>query len=239
MLILASKDKNMSIIQIKESKVRRAALTVTAAYLIASALFFMPAEIPHKVTIPVAMLAISSLWLCPWQMTMAFIFCAVGDYMGSCGNFLAQMGFFAVGHIWFIAYFIGRYFRKVEKDMKLTAKAKGYLAMVIFCTLALLATAFIKIVPAAEPGIIKAGVSIYACIISLMLMTALLQRSSLFALGAVLFVFSDFIIAWNMFVEPVPHRTYLVLVTYYLAQWLLYIRSTSFRVRPEMRLMRF
>ena len=229
----------MSIIQIKESKVRRAALTVTAAYLIASALFFMPAEIPHKVTIPVAMLAISSLWLCPWQMTMAFIFCAVGDYMGSCGNFLAQMGFFAVGHIWFIAYFIGRYFRKVEKDMKLTAKAKGYLAMVIFCTLALLATAFIKIVPAAEPGIIKAGVSIYACIISLMLMTALLQRSSLFALGAVLFVFSDFIIAWNMFVEPVPHRTYLVLVTYYLAQWLLYIRSTSFRVRPEMRLMRF
>ena len=199
----------------------------------------MPAEIPHKVTIPVAMLAISSLWLCPWQMTMAFIFCAVGDYMGSCGNFLAQMGFFAVGHIWFIAYFIGRYFRKVEKDMKLTAKAKGYLAMVIFCTLALLATAFIKIVPAAEPGIIKAGVSIYACIISLMLMTALLQRSSLFALGAVLFVFSDFIIAWNMFVEPVPHRTYLVLVTYYLAQWLLYIRSTSFRVRPEMRLMRF
>ncbi len=239
MLILASKDKNMSIIQIKESKVRRAALTVTAAYLIASALFFMPAEIPHKVTIPVAMLAISSLWLCPWQMTMAFIFCAVGDYMGSCGNFLAQMGFFAVGHVWFIAYFIGRYFSKVEKDMKLTAKAKGYLAMVIFCTLALLATAFIKIVPAAEPGIIKAGVSIYACIISLMLMTALLQRSSLFALGAVLFVFSDFIIAWNMFVEPVPHRTYLVLVTYYLAQWLLYIRSTSFRVRPEMRLMRF
>ena len=72
-----------------------------------------------------------------------------------------------------------------------------------------------------------------------MLLTALLQRSSLFALGAVLFVFSDFIIAWNMFVEPVPYRNYLVLVTYYLAQWLLYIRSTSFRVGPEMRLMRF
>ena len=52
-------------------------------------------------------------------------------------------------------------------------------------------------------------------------------------------IFSDFIIAWNMFVEPVPYRTYLVLVTYYLAQWLLYIRSTSFRVGPEMRLMRF
>lgn len=239
MLILASKDKNMSIIKVKESKVRSIALTVTAAYLLASALFFLPVEIPHKVTIPVAILAVSALWMCPWQMAMAFIFSAIGDYMGSCGNFLAQMGFFAIGHIWFIAYFIRRYFSKVEKDMKLTAKAKGYLVMVIFCTLTLLATAFIKIVPGAEPGIIKVGVGIYACIISLMLLTALLQRSSLFALGAVLFVFSDFIIAWNMFVEPVPYRTYLVLVTYYLAQWLLYIRSTSFRVGPEMRLMRF
>ena len=239
MLILASKDKNMSIIKVKESKVGRIALTVTAVYFLASVFIFLPIEIAHKVAIPVAILAVSAMWMCPWQMAMAFIFSAIGDYMGSCDNFIAQMGFFAIGHLWFIAYFISRYFSKVEKDMKLTAKAKGYLAMVIFCTLALLATAFIKIVPGAEPGIIKAGVGIYACIISLMLLTALLQRSSLFALGAVLFVFSDFIIAWNMFVEPVPYRTYLVLVTYYMAQWLLYIRSTSFRVGPEMRLMRF
>ena len=66
MLILASKDKNMSIIKVKESKVRSIALTVTAAYLIASALFFLPVEIPHKVTIPVAILAVSALWMCPW-----------------------------------------------------------------------------------------------------------------------------------------------------------------------------
>lgn len=239
MPILASKDKNMPILKTKESKVHGAVLTVSALYILASILFFLPAEIPHKITIPVAILAVSALWLCPWQICAAMLFCAIGDYMGSCGNFLAQMGFFAIGHIWFIAFFISRYFSKVEKDMKLTSKAKGYLAMVAFCTLALLATAFFKIVPNVEPGIIKAGVGIYACIISTMLLTALLQRSSIYALGAVLFVFSDFIIAWNMFVEPVPYRTYLVLVTYYLAQWLLYIRSTSFRVGPEMRLMRF
>ena len=34
-------------------------------------------------------------------------------------------------------------------------------------------------------------------------------------------------------------RHYLVLVTYFLAQWLLFIRSTKFRVGPEMRLLRF
>lgn len=222
-----------------EKRTSAAAVSSSIFFLLASILFFLPVEIPHKVTIPVAILAVSALWLCPWQICAAMIFCAIGDYMGSCDNFLAQMGFFAIGHIWFIAFFIRRYFTKVEKDMKLTSKAKGYLAMVVFCTLALLVTAFFKIVPNAEPGIIKAGVGIYACIISTMLLTALLQRSSLYALGAVLFVFSDFIIAWNMFVEPVPYRTYLVLVTYYLAQWLLFIRATPYRVAPEMRLMRF
>jgi len=37
----------------------------------------------------------------------------------------------------------------------------------------------------------------------------------------------------------VPYRHYLVLVSYFLAQWLLFIRSTKFRVGPEMRLLRF
>lgn len=216
-----------------------AAIISSIIYLCMSVIFFLPVEIPHKVTIPVAILSVASLWLCPWQICTAMIFCAIGDYMGSCGNFIAQMGFFAIGHIWFIVFFIGRYFTKVERDRKLTSKATGYLAMVAFCTIALLVTAFFRIVLNAEPGIIRYGVGIYACVISMMLLTALLQRSSLYALGAVLFVFSDFIIAWNMFVEPVPYREYLVLVTYFLAQWLLYIRSTSFRVGPEMRLMRF
>ena len=229
----------MSILKMNKARTIPAAIISSIIYLCMSVIFFLPVEIPHKVTIPVAILSVASLWLCPWQICAAMIFCAIGDYMGSCGNFIAQMGFFAIGHIWFIVFFIGRYFTKVERDRKLTSKAKGYLAMVAFCTISLLAIAFFRIVPNAEPGIIRYGVGIYACVISMMLLTALLQRSSLYALGAVLFVFSDFIIAWNMFVEPVPYREYLVLVTYFLAQWLLYIRSTSFRVGPEMRLMRF
>ena len=85
----------------------------------------------------------------------------------------------------------------------------------------------------------RTGVTVYACLISTMMLLALLQRSSLFALGAVIFVFSDFILAWNKFMEPVPYRQYLVLVPYFLAQWLLFIRATPYRVAPEMRIMRF
>ena len=119
------------------------------------------------------------------------------------------------------------------------SSSKGYLAMVTFCAAALLCIVFTRIVPETPAGAERIGVCIYALLICTMMVTAMLQRSSLFALGAVLFVFSDFILAWNKYVEPVPYRHYLVLVTYFLAQWLLFIRSTKFRVGPEMRLLRF
>jgi uncharacterized membrane protein YhhN len=229
----------MAILKLNEKRIGPMAMTATALWLAASVIFFMPVDIPSKVTIPAGLLALASLWLCPWQITLALLFSALGDYMGSVHNFMGQMGFFAVGHIWYIAYFAGRYFRKVEKDRKLTGKAKGYLAMVTFCAIALLCIVFTRIVPETPAGAERIGVCIYALLICTMMVTAMLQRSSLFALGAVLFVFSDFILAWNKYVEPVPYRHYLVLVTYFLAQWLLFIRSTKFRVGPEMRLLRF
>ncbi len=230
----------MAILKMNEKYTGAAAMAVTALFLGTAIFFFSPVELAHKVTVPVGLLAVAAAWMCPWQITMALLFSALGDYMGSCHNFLGQMGFFAIGHVFYIIYFIQRYFRKVKPmDLKMTGKSKGYLAMVIFCTAVLLAVAYIRIGPGAKAGIERTGVYIYATLISTMLLTALLQRSSLFALGAVLFVFSDFILAWNKFVEPIPYRNYLVMVTYYLAQWLLFIRATKFRVAPEMRLMRF
>lgn len=229
----------MGILKIKESKIKAAAISATAVYLALTVFFFLPFDIPHKITPCVSALFIASLWLCPWQISLALLFSALGDHFGSCGNFLAQMGFFALGHIWFIVYFISRYFKKVEPDRKLTGKAKGYLAMVIFCATVLLCVVFFRIVPLVPPGVLTIGVSIYAILICTMLVSAMLQRSSLFALGAILFVFSDFILAWNKFVEPMPYRHYLVLVPYFLAQWLLFIRATKYRIAPEMRLMRF
>lgn len=226
-------------LHLKEQYIKTAALAETGIFISLVLMFFLPINIPHKLAFPVFTLFIAGLWLLPWQMCLAMLCSALGDYMGSCGNFIGQMGFFALAHIWIISYFIKRYKEKVEPDRKLTAKAKGYLTMVIFCTIALLVTAFTVILPGAPKGIEKIGASCYAVIISTMLLLGLLQRSSLYALGAVLFVFSDFILAWNRFVEPVPYRNYLVLGTYYMAQWLLFIRSTKYRVKSPIRLMRF
>ena len=215
------------------------ALWSTGLFLIAVFLYFPPIVIPHKTAIPVAIAAIFSLWLCPWQMTLALAFSAAGDYFGSCGNFLAQMSCFAISHIWFIVYFALRYHRKVEHDRKLTNKAKGYAAIVLFCSAALLAAAFTLVVPSVPKGILKIGVSVYTCLICAMLTLAMLQRSTLFAIGAILFVFSDFILAWNRFVDPIPYTTYLIMIPYYSAQWLLYFRSTSLKAGKEIRLQRF
>lgn len=229
----------MSLISLKDNKTRPVVLWTTGLFICACLVVFLPVGIAHKITIPVGILTLASLWLCPWQITLALLFSAIGDYMGSCGQFIGQMGFFAAAHIMYVIYFIRRYLEKVERDRKLSMKAKGYLAMVCFCVVGLLAVCFFKIAPQAPEGIIKTGLILYTIIISAMLVMALLQRSSLFALGAVLFVFSDFILAWNMFVEPVPHSSYMILVPYFLAQWLLFIRATPYRVAPEMRIMRF
>ena len=229
----------MGILNIASKKTKPAALAATGIFTVLVTTYFLATGIPHLITLPLASLFIASLWLCPWQMTLALLCSATGDYMGSCQNFIGQMSFFALAHIFMTIYFTGRYFSKVEHDRKLTDKAKGYLAVVIICICGILATTFTRIAPCAPEGIVRTGVCIYACLISVMLMSAMLQRSSLFAIGAVLFVFSDFILAWNKFVDPIPYSRYMILVPYFLGQWLLFIRSTPYRVGPEMRLLRF
>ena len=205
-------------------------LTATAVFFIFAVLFYLPVSIPHKLVFPVATLFIASLGLTSWQICAALFFSALGDWFGTCGNFLAQMGSFAVAHVFYIWFFVKRYFAKVEHDKKLTARAKGYLAMLLVCVAGLLTVAFTVVAPGAPAGVVRIGVCIYAVVISTMLVAGMLQRSTLYALGALLFVFSDFILAWNRFVEPVPYRDYLVLVSYFLAQYLLFVRSTPYRI---------
>lgn len=229
----------MAFFRLEEKHIRPVVFAATGLFLCLAILYFSPADIPHKISFALATLFVASLWLVPWPMSMALLFSALGDYAGSCGIFLAQMGFFAVAHIFMIGFFVCRWIRKVEPDKKLTAKAKGQAFIFLLMTLALLGFVFTKVVPCAPEGIIRTGTGIYAILISSMLFFALLQRSSLYALGAVLFVFSDFILAWNKFVEPVEYSRYLIMVPYYLGQWLLFVRSTPYRIRTNLRTMRF
>ena len=229
----------MAIFCIEQKKVRPVALAAAGFFLFFALLFFSPVQIPHKITLTLGLAFIASLWLCPWQISLALLFSALGDYFGSCHIFLAQMGSFALGHIFYIWFFVKRWLTMVEMDKRLTAKAKGLALLFFFLILSLLVVVFTRIVPSTPEGIIRTGVCIYAILISTMLYFALMQRSSLYAFGALFFVFSDFILAWNKFVEPVEHSRYLIMVTYYLGQFLLFMRSTPYRVKMGLRTLRF
>lgn len=229
----------MAVLNISNKRVQSVVLAVTGLFLCLALLFFLPVPVPHKLCLPVGALAVASLWLAPWEVMLGLLFSAIGDYFGSCGIFLAQMGSFAVGHIFYIIFFLRRFHRRVEPDRKMTAKAKGYFMMLSICVFALLLLVFLRVVPCVPAGVLRVGVSIYAVLICFMLLSALMQRSLLYALGTLLFVISDFILAWNRFVEPVPFHDILILGTYFAAQWLIFVRATPYRVPHPVHLLRF
>ena len=204
------------------------------AFVVAAGLYFTPVDIPHELAFPLTVLAIASLWLCPWQITLALAFSALGDLMGSCGNLMAQIAAFAVAHIFFMIFFFKRYRQKVERDGKLTGKARGYAFLVVFLGAVLICFIFCKVIPEAPEGILKTGTGLYALIACMMLELALFQRSTLYAAGALLFVFSDFVLSWELFVEPINGSRYLIMIPYYLGQLLLFTRATPYRV-PGLR----
>ena len=226
----------MATLQIKDSHIKPMALTTSIIFACFALALLTPFKVQYQIPFPVGILFLASLWLTPWEISLALLLSAAGDLAGSCGNLMAQIGSFAAAHIFYIVFFMRRFIRK---GTKITAKMKGFIMMLGICIASLLVLIFTRVVPESPSGIIRVGTGIYAVIICFMLMTALLQRSLFYALGALLFVISDFTLAWTMFVEPVPYAELILLSTYYAAQWLLFIRATPYRIAHPIHLLRF
>lgn len=64
-------------------------------------------------------------------------------------------------------------------------------------------------------------VMIYVTVISLMLWSAMMTGSVWAMIGSLLFVISDSILAWNMFIEDIPDAGVLIMTTYYAAQFMI------------------
>ena len=194
--------------------------------------YFLPKELyapltgafiaQHRIAFPLAVLTICGAFMIPWQMALAMMFSCIGDYMGSCGNFIMQMGGFALAHVMLIVYFIQRY---VSMKGAPSRRKKSFIAFGLVCAASLIAIAFILIVPYVPQGALCIGVSIYVILITTMAATAIFQRNGIYACGALLFVLSDFILAWNKFVSPVQGEKYLIMVPYYLAQMSLWAKA--------------
>ena len=179
----------------------------TLLFAAGAALFFTNAAvIPYKVAYPVLLLSLSLFYLRLKPLIpvgAALLLSAVGDAAGAGGMFIPQMLFFALAHGAYMCYFLPQ----------AQVAPRPFVWPVLT---ALLLFLFVCIVPRAVYGLVVAG----------MLYSALQYRGAYaawFRLAALLFVFSDSVIAWGRFVAPVPCRTYVVMITYYAAQYLFYL----------------
>ena len=193
----------------------QAAFTSAATFAAGAALFFTKAAvIPYKVAYPVLLLSLFYLRLKPLiPVGAALLLSAVGDAAGAGGMFIPQMLFFALAHGAYMCYFL--------PQAQLAPRPFVWPVLT-----ALLLFLFVCIVPRAADPAERAGVAVYGLVIAGMLYSALQYRGAYaawFRLAALLFVFSDSVIAWGRFVAPVPCRTCVVMITYYAAQYLFYL----------------
>ena len=209
------------------------AILVIIAFLLAAGWFFFPVWKPEgesllfalRLALPAALLALGGFGMIPAMMTFGFFFCAIGDAMGVLGSFEGQMAAFALAHICFISYFV--------KGIR----ASKPLPMVFFATTLLclipLVLAALKVLPQVHELPIQIGCSVYALLLTGTVCTSIVRAFSIengrkllpyvAAIGAILFLVSDFVLSWNRFTARIPHASLYIMTTYYAALLLLFV----------------
>lgn len=209
----------------KQDKSDRKIIYISLIFIVLAAMYLMPAAaleqmLPEKVVrfriaYPVAALALMGAYLgMGWKFVLAFLFSCTGDAMGAYGSFFGQMGYFAAAHIILIWAFAEELW-KVRKTL------------VGLAVTAALVFAFALVIPKVPEPWLQIGCGVYAVLITAMFGLSLMQRSTLFAIGATLFLISDMILSWNKFVGPVTAEKWLIMVPYYLGQLLIWLGAAA------------
>ena len=208
-------------------------LFIIIALLLAAGWFFFPAMKPEgdclwfamRLALPATLLALGGIGLIPTLMTFGFVFCAIGDAMGVLGSFEGQMAGFALAHICFISYFI----KGIRASRPLPI---AIIATTLLCLVPLLLAAT-KVIPQIKDLPIKIGCCIYALLLTGTVWTSLVRAFSIengrkalpyvAAVGAILFLISDFVLSWNRFTARIPNASLYIMTTYYAALLLLFV----------------
>jgi uncharacterized membrane protein YhhN len=145
-------------------------------------------------------------------LALALAFSTAGDVLLDLDPrlFAFGLGAFLLAHLTYISLFVRNRTAGIRLDPL-------HLALVLL-VLAYSATLSAWIVP--STGALAVPVVFYICALTAMVCTAILARfrRRSVAVGAILFLVSDSLLAIHKFKTPVPLRDYLVWTTYYLAQ---------------------
>jgi len=125
--------------------------------------------------------------------------------------FVFGLGSFLVAHLVYISVFVRNRSRTIPLGAPRLLAALLVLLYSIAVSSALLPTLGNLVVP----------VAIYMCAITAMVLSAILARfpNPWVAVGAILFLISDSLLAVNKFKTPIPYRDFLVWSTYYAGQY--------------------
>ena len=166
----------------------------TLLFAAGAALFFTKAAaLPYKVAYPVLLLAVAVF--CLRRKTLLPVGAAL--LLSALGDAAGAKGLFIPQMLFF-------------------ALAHGAYIRYFLCA---------GVVPRVLDPAERIGVAVYGAVIAGMLYSVLRYRGAYaawFRFAALLFVFSDGVIAWSRFIGAVPGRTYVVMVPYYLAQCLFF-----------------
>ena len=209
------------------------AILVIIAFLLAAGWFFFPVWKPEgesllfalRLALPAFLLALGGIGLIPWLMTFGFIFCAIGDALGVLGSFEGQMVGFAIAHLCFIAYFV----KSIRESKPLPMEV---IATTLLCLIPLVLAAM-KVIPQVNELPIRIGCSVYALLLTGTVWSSIVRAFSIkngrkvipfvAAVGAILFLISDFVLSWNKFTTHIPHASIYIMTTYYAALLLLFV----------------
>ena len=146
-----------------------------------------------------------------WAIPAALFLSAIGDYQGSEHNFILQVLFFALAHIFYIVDFLPK--RNLSNRNKYVASIP-YIYAVAF---------LIFLISHMNHAVEMVAVVIYALIIATMGASALvmeIKHKWWYVIAAVLFIFSDSVIVYNKYIEHIPNASLWIMTTYYAAQGL-------------------
>ena len=232
---------------IKESERQRTAAVAAGIYLLLVLFALLPsglfslspsadAVFMYRGVLPVSVLALFSLRILPWQISLALAAAALGDIRGAAGSVLGQIEFYAVTHLFLILFFVQRWFHDMDAfsraGVRGPANRRPQIIIISAFVVAVLAYVMIRIVSDAPAGMVRGCVGLYSVIVCMMLFFALVQRSRAYAVAAVLFVMSDATIGWDAFVARIQGGRYIILIPYFAAQLIFFLRAAHLQIWP-------
>lgn len=194
-------------------------------------IFVIPAdpEIIHILfkVIPMLLIILYGWKNMPDKKTVTHYFIICGLIFSTVGDatlrwFVVGLSAFLIGHLFYIAAF-----RRV-----IIFSVSKLLSLIILVPFALwMGKHLVSSLNQDGEKALVLPVLAYIIVIMLMWFLAILTSNAFAIIGSILFVISDSILAWNMFVSPIEQAGILIMLTYYGAQ--LFIASSIFKIEKK------